>query len=199
MGKGYTKRVPNALLTDTRLSAWARLLMVYIIGRPRRWEYIPAAICKELGISDQMRKAATNELVNAGWLVRERERKPSGTFGRYIYTPTVAQPSVENPTVAQPSVAESTDIIIKDIRNKDIRNKECEPPAASGGTHTSLDLFRMNLTKAADGKRVPAAILRKFEAYWTQEAKDGRQLWQVTRPFDFAKRLNKWLEDERAI
>lgn len=175
-------------------------MYIYILSQPATWTFSPPAIAKAIGMGPDWVKSTLSELESKGWLTRERQRGDNGRLQGSRYTLTkVVETNVGETNVGATNVGETTRIRINNIKKTNIKKTECEPPAASGGTHTSLDLFRMNLTKAAEGKRVPAAILRKFEAYWTQEAKDGRQLWQVTRPFDFAKRLNKWLEDERAI
>lgn len=197
--KGYT-RTPNGIITETSLSVAARLMYIYILSQPATWTFSPPAIAKAMGMGVDWVKSTLSELEVKGWLRRERQRGDNGRLQGSRYTLTkVVETNVGATNVGATNVGESTPIRMNNIKKTNLKKTECEPPAASGGTHTSLDLFRMNLTKAAEGKRVPAAILRKFEAYWTQEAKDGRQLWQVTRPFDFAKRLNKWLEDERAI
>lgn len=175
-------------------------MYIYILSQPATWTFSPPAIAKAMGMGVDWVKSTLSELEVKGWLRRERQRGDNGRLQGSRYTLTkVVETNVGETNVGATNVGESTPIRMNNIKKTNLKKTECEPPAASGGTHTPLDLFRMNLTKAAEGKRVPAAILRKFEAYWTQEAKDGRQLWQVTRPFDFAKRLNKWLEDERAI
>ena len=175
-------------------------MYIYILSQPATWTFSPPAIAKAMGMGVDWVKSTLSELEVKGWLRRERQRGDNGRLQGSRYTLTkVGETNVGETNVGATNVGESTPIRMNNIKKTNLKKTECEPPAAGGGTHTSLDLFRMNLTKAAEGKRVPAAILRKFEAYWTQEAKDGKQLWQVTRPFDFAKRLNKWLEDERAI
>lgn len=197
MGRGYTK-VYNSIITDNTISAGAFRVYCYIASRPPGWVFNCTIMSKALNMGRNALYDYLRVLEAADYITREQQRGENGEYrGTTI---TVSQKSGYRKPVSRPSVSRKPAPLNKtDINKTDINKTECEPPAASGGTHTSLDLFRMNLTKAAEGKRVPAAILRKFEAYWTQEAKDGRQLWQVTRPFDFAKRLNKWLEDERAI
>jgi hypothetical protein len=197
--KGYT-RTPNGIITETSLSVAARLMYIYILSQPATWTFSPPAIAKAMGMGVDWVKSTLSELEVKGWLRRERQRGDNGRLQGSRYTLTkVGETNVGATNVGATNVGESTPIRMNNIKKTNLKKTECEPPAASGGTHTSLDLFRMNLTKAAEGKRVPAAILRKFEAYWTQDTKDGKQLWQVTRPFDFGKRLKKWIEDERAI
>jgi hypothetical protein len=37
----------------------------------------------------------------------------------------------------------------------------------------------------------------KFYDYWTQETKEGKQLWETMRAFNVKTRLKKWIKDER--
>ena len=77
--------VDNALLTDRRLSARARLIMAIVISLPDRWDFSIAGISKISGESDANVRAAMSELAACGYLAAERERGADGRLGRAVY------------------------------------------------------------------------------------------------------------------
>lgn len=72
-------QVPNAIITDTRISMPARLVYVYLRTKPDNWTVYNAEIMKSLGIKNGETMAKYwSELEESGWLVRRKTK--NGTF-----------------------------------------------------------------------------------------------------------------------
>ena len=81
-------QVPTSILTDTRLSMGARVVYIYVASKPDGWTVWNDEIKKAVGISGSDTLAKYwRELINAGWIIRERARDAAGKIiGGYDYT-----------------------------------------------------------------------------------------------------------------
>ena len=196
--KGYT-RVPNALITDTRLSVGARLLYCYIASRPPGWKFSPPIMAHEMGIGGDWLKTLLRELEALHLLKRERLRGADGRWGASSYTLTkVVNTNVGETNVGETNVGETAPLIILNNSNTDLNKTECESGDKSPG-HTQDDLKKFFLSKAKEAQSTVGAsddTMIKFASYWMQRTEGGRMLWQTKRTFDFAARLKIWVKNE---
>lgn len=72
-------QIPNELLIDSRLSMGAKVVFCYVASKPTGWEVYNKEIQKALNIKDNGTIAKYwKELLDAGWIERERTQKESG-------------------------------------------------------------------------------------------------------------------------
>lgn len=198
--KNFT-RVPNALITDARLSLGARMVYIYIASKPGTWKFSPPIMAHEMGIGEDWLKTLLRELEALHLLKRERLRGADGRWGASSYTLTkVVNTNVGKTNVGATNVGKTTPLVRLNNNKTDINKTECERGDKSPA-HT-LDYF-IQQTKAAqaalkaEGMKVDRVVVMKFHNYWTQIMDDGRMLWE-TKPFDFTNRLRNWLMGEYA-
>lgn len=85
--KSNFTQIPNQLLFDIRLSFGARILFCYLASKPDNWKIINQDIITNLQISSDSVAKYFKELLDAGWITREREIDTKGQYcGGYDYT-----------------------------------------------------------------------------------------------------------------
>lgn len=85
--KSNFTQIPNELLFDKRLSFGARILFCYLASKPDNWKIINQDIITNLNISSDSIAKYFNELLETGWITREREINEKGQYcGGYNYT-----------------------------------------------------------------------------------------------------------------
>jgi hypothetical protein len=72
--------LPNSTIRDHRLSLDALGLLVKLISRPPNWEVRPHQLQKECSIGRDRLRRILAELEDSGYLVRQKCRKPDGTW-----------------------------------------------------------------------------------------------------------------------
>jgi hypothetical protein len=84
--------VPNAVVTDRRLSIETRGMVAYLLSRPRDWQIRPMPLAKALSSESKplgRTKLARmfDEAISVGYLARSREQThhKDGRWGRYVY------------------------------------------------------------------------------------------------------------------
>ena len=78
--------LPNELITDKRISFGARILYCYMIGKPNEWIILNTDIITSLEISKDTIAKYFKELLDTGWIERERITNEKGHFtGGYDY------------------------------------------------------------------------------------------------------------------
>ena len=199
--KGYT-RIPNTLFTDTALTVGARLVCAYIMSNKAGWDYSAAGIAHAVGMSEFWVQQRLIELENVGYLKRERKRDERGRLKGITYTVTnIDFTKIGDTKISDTNIGKTnpTRIIYNE---KNIRKKTmCVPQAAETHTQSSdidpLEFFKRKTREAQVELRTTPQVCRKFVDYWCQTDGDGVMLWQRQRTFDFKRRLNKWMTDER--
>ena len=79
-------QIPNALIVDNNLSMGARVLYCLLRSKPDNWQIYNKQICNELSISLDTIAKYWKELIQQGWLSREKQRDEKGNFtGGYDY------------------------------------------------------------------------------------------------------------------
>lgn len=86
--------IPNEAILDTRLSAAARWLLVYLLSRPNDWQVHVGDIQKRGGVGREKAYRLIKELVSVGWVRKSVSREDSGQWGGVEYIVT-DQPEVE--------------------------------------------------------------------------------------------------------
>lgn len=85
--KSNFTQIPNQLLFDIRLSFGARILFCYLASKPDKWKILNQDIITNLQISSDSVAKYFKELLDAGWITREREIDTKGQYcGGYDYT-----------------------------------------------------------------------------------------------------------------
>lgn len=80
-------QIPNALITDTNISAGAVRVYSYMQSKPDNWNFYNNDIKKSLDIkANETLAGYFKELINQGWISREREQKNGKYCGGYDYT-----------------------------------------------------------------------------------------------------------------
>lgn len=80
-------QIPNQLLFDKRISFGARILFCYLASKPNNWKIVNQDIITNLNVSLDSVAKYFNELLDTGWITREREVNEKGQYcGGYDYT-----------------------------------------------------------------------------------------------------------------
>ena len=74
--------IPNRILKNPNLSAYARLIAIYIISLPKSWNVNLAHIAKEVGITERSIGKYIKELIVAGILEKTQLKNEDGTFSK---------------------------------------------------------------------------------------------------------------------
>jgi len=110
--------LPNAVLTDERISIGARWCLAYLLSKPHDWQVQTADIQRVGGVGREKAQQMVRELIEAGWIKRISLRTGGGTFEGYEYVvsdsledlpeeapapetgkPATVKPATENPSL----------------------------------------------------------------------------------------------------
>jgi len=95
--------VDNGFIRDPSLSLKAKGLMLIFLSLPDDWEFTERWLRTQCSDGETSVNSTINELIESGYLTRERERKTDGTMGSMIYTiseiPKSQEPKRENPVL----------------------------------------------------------------------------------------------------
>ncbi len=135
-------QIPNKTLQDTTITSKARGILTYLLSFPEDWAVSIQALSKQLIEGRDSISAAFDELIAAGYVIREQERRKDGSFGEltyYVYaekqgqsplvdTPIADKPITENPISVNPISVNPTaykeDIYKEDFYKETIKNVE---------------------------------------------------------------------------
>jgi DNA-binding transcriptional MocR family regulator len=99
-------QIPNKTLQDTTITSKARGILTYLLSFPEDWTVSIQALSKQLIEGRDSISAAFDELIAAGYVSREQERRKDGSFGEltyYVYAEKQAQsPLVDAPIADKP-------------------------------------------------------------------------------------------------
>lgn len=94
LSSGYTL-IPNELIADSSVSLGARMLLIYLLHLPEKvtnqngelvpWIIYNSYIQKKQNIGEKILNRMLTELIEAGYMTRERKRAGRGRFGNYEY------------------------------------------------------------------------------------------------------------------
>ena len=103
--------ISNAAINDARLSFRARGVLVWLLAKPDDWTTSAEALATQATEGRDAVRSAMRELVDAGYIVRDKHRGPGGTWTSCLtiyeepqVAPEPGNPSTDNqPTGNQPS------------------------------------------------------------------------------------------------
>lgn len=78
--------VPNALITDTRLSWSAKGVYSYMASKPTGWQFYEREIAENTSAGLDATRTAIKQLIETGWLERSMSRNSAGQNAGYDYT-----------------------------------------------------------------------------------------------------------------
>lgn len=122
--------VPDDILTNKSLSAVARLVLAYLVGRPGDWVVYVAQVQRVLGLSEARWARARKELAAAGYYSQNRLQNKAGQWvweNIVTDTPTIPSKSMDGETIPRFSRDGKSGDITKDLNQQDL-NKEIKPP-----------------------------------------------------------------------
>lgn len=83
-------------LMDSKLSAKATGILVYLLSRPDNWQIYEVEICKHFTDGRASIRSGVKELITAGYIHRVQTRGENGKFKNYIYS-VYEQPVKKSP------------------------------------------------------------------------------------------------------
>lgn len=86
-------RISNMIIDDKRLSAKARLLIIYVLRQPDGWQTNPTVIKNSLGYSNPVYWTCLNEAEEYGYLKRVKVRNQRGHVVTYQHWYEESQPT----------------------------------------------------------------------------------------------------------
>ncbi len=79
--------IPNQLIEDERLKPLSRFLFIYMASKSDDWTFFHTHLQKAMQMNDPRTfRKHVNELLQTGWLSRERTRKGGARFDSFNYT-----------------------------------------------------------------------------------------------------------------
>lgn len=125
MNEPYAK-VPQRVLENRQLSLEARLVLAWLIGRPRGWQLSVSHLCTTLGLPNQKWRRIRSELEQLGFFVQQRIRCNNGqytwrhTWSAIPHKPTNGETTHDKTNGSAPIDARPVDL------EKTIKNKQKE-------------------------------------------------------------------------
>ena len=113
---GFTQ-VPNSILNDKSISWGAKGLWAYMAGKPENWKFTIRLMAKQSKDSVDATTSRLNELIKAGYVVRQEIMTKNG---KQCFYSIYSEPSREKPNLEKPNLENP----ILEYSNKDISNKE---------------------------------------------------------------------------
>ena len=162
-------QIRNEVLRDERLSYRARGILVAILSRPDNWRVSRDSLARQGKEGRDAINTAINELVDAGYIQREKSQQADGTWATELVVydsypqdsssypqvsdsseekhadfqaPTTGKPTTGKPTVGKP-VANKNNVKNKDT-NKD-KNTDNHPTCIEPECATSDDVSRFSI------------------------------------------------------
>nr|DAW19511.1 MAG TPA: Dna polymerase B [Caudoviricetes sp.] len=77
--------IHKGFITDDRLSAKAKGILLYLLSRPDDWQIYTLEVVKHMNDGQKSINSGINELIKVGYVERSRKRKANGDFNGYDY------------------------------------------------------------------------------------------------------------------
>ena len=77
--------IPNDLINDYQISDRARFLFIYMASKPPDWTFYNNDLTKHLRYTEDTLRKYVNELVEFGWMSKEKQKRVKGKFTANIY------------------------------------------------------------------------------------------------------------------
>jgi hypothetical protein len=178
--KGNFTIVPNAIFNDDRLSLEARGLLGFLLSRPPNWEIRHDVLRRKFALSRDRLARILNELISAGYLIRDPEqpRDHHMRFASYAYEVhdvPVLSSAAGSPCSPRRRRKSDSDNKKEEIKNSNNNSSPKSPPPAQAA---SAQVFRDKYTDF--GRRALAADMRPvfagsapFQAWLKYRGPDG--------------------------
>lgn len=137
---GYTS-VPNAAMSDTRLSIGSRGLLALLMTFSEGWVFRVSHIQKQCDVGREKYYKMINELKDAGYLAITKTKGPSGKFDGADWE-IIDEPCAENPTSVKPESGKPDHI----RENNSVRENNNKNPHTPKGD----DLFGDDLPQSEE-------------------------------------------------
>ncbi|GAA4273747.1 helix-turn-helix domain-containing protein [Aquimarina gracilis] len=109
---------PNKLINNNNISDRARFLFVYMSSKPSDWTFYNYQLSKALGYSVDTLRKYIKELVETGWVVKEKQKRISGKFTANTYI------LYSKPQIVLPCRKNTGTVKNGDGKNPTLSNKE---------------------------------------------------------------------------
>lgn len=186
--------IANEMSNDIRLSFEARGMLLYLLSKPEDWIVRPVDVCKQGGMGKDRYYRITQELVDAGYMVKDQPRGDDGRMlglDLVVYDipqktadePTTKTPLPENPIPVKPTHTKNL-TSTKDLKNKTLFKSFWEnyPHPTNKGGKLKAEAKFLKL----DG----ASLLKALEGYKKYCSDEKQKSWYSP------KMAVSWLNDE---
>jgi predicted transcriptional regulator len=192
--------VNNELLNSTEISATAKLLYIYLISKPDRWNFKIVSIASQMKESKNTINRYLQELEDLRLLLRRKIATKEGKFTGIAYY--VA--NLDDSTISQKTVSPNL-VNISNTELRDIKEKRNLKPVIT--LEQRKEAFK-NAVRAVKNKRsdFPDAEAHAFFNYWTEMKMnydaDGNPIgrskkfrMEMEKVFDINRRIDTWLRN----
>ncbi|WP_161938335.1 DnaD domain protein [Clostridium tepidiprofundi] len=128
---------------DNRLSYKAKGILSYCLSRPDDWQFYEEEIAEHSTDGIASVRTGLKELMNAGYITRERLRDENGKFKGYEYViyelPKCDFPKTDNPKTGKPKT-ENRILLNNELTNK--RNKLNNEYSSSCSNKSNVEVFK---------------------------------------------------------
>jgi predicted transcriptional regulator len=199
--------IPNEILKNKEISLSAKGLLITMLSLPDNWNYTVEGLTKIVKEGKDKVRSSLTELINSGYVTRERERNKNGTLGGTVYTvyqkpvePKTVSPKLENPTQDEP-ILETTAQLNTNIQNTKRENKKenksmrvCSfslekevSPSSKGGTLSPTIIKAIDEAMTEEGETPVSSFreeLKDITEYFVNEyaRTQGKPHKPLTRP-----------------
>lgn len=151
--------IPNEILKNKEISLSAKGLLITMLSLPDNWNYTVEGLTKIVKEGKDKVRSSLSELINSGYVTRERERNKNGTLGGTVYTvyqkpvePKSDSPKLENPTQEEPML-ETPAQLNTNIQNTKKENKK---------EYKSMDVCSFSQKKSARPTQLDSFLEKAF-------------------------------------
>ena len=118
------KAINTLFLKDSTLSLKAKGLLTYCLSKPDNWQFYLIAMARELKENKDTIAKILLELINTGYVQRQRRHDKQGKFKGYDYTIyEIKQPYPKSSDTVKPETV-SSDLLSKEFTNKGRKERE---------------------------------------------------------------------------
>lgn len=160
--------VSRELINDTSISPNARITLIYMLSFKDGWKFFHSQLQKGIGIGERALNSAIQELINAGYADRTRERI-KGIYQPYKYTIREFKKSLPN-CIIQPG-SSSLDGAVQCITN----NTYTETPVVVVLEKEGKESKTFLNTKAEEKQK----FCKSDVYHWSLASKKDWQTWEI--------------------
>lgn len=176
--------VSRELINDTSISPNARITLIYMLSFKDGWKFFHSQLQKGIGIGERALNSAIQELINAGYADRTRERI-KGIYQPYKYTIREFKKSLPN-CIIQPGSSSLGDAV-QCITN----NTDTEKPVV-----VVLEKEDKQSKTFLNPKTKEKQKICKSDVYhWSLASKKDWQSWEIEEAWDVYEKCDNKISD----